>query len=245
MHAFTLCLIVLVAYLLGSIPFGYLLVRIFRSEDIRKSGSGNIGATNVVRSGARGLGAATFLLDVIKGFVAVAVARELVLASLPVWPPIAQLAWQGSPASRLDTAAAVAAMAAVLGHIYPVWLGFKGGKGVATAFGALTQLAPIAALLGLLVFMVTVLISRYVSLASILGALTIPTAALLLPTGMWVMHPGSGLASLHFFRTPHPLGKTIALLLLPVIVIARHHANIRRLLAGTEYRFGHRRPPAA
>ena len=129
MSAFTLTLIVILAYLLGSIPFGYLLVRIFRSEDIRKSGSGNIGATNVVRSGAKGLGAATFLLDALKGFVAVAMARELVVASLPAWPPLAQLAWQGSLAARLDVAAAIAATAAVLGHIYPVWLRFRGGKG--------------------------------------------------------------------------------------------------------------------
>jgi glycerol-3-phosphate acyltransferase PlsY len=136
MSAFTLSLIALVAYLLGSIPFGYLLVRIFRSEDIRTVGSGNIGATNVIRSGAKGLGALTFALDALKGFLAVAMARDLILAALPDWPPIAELYWQGSPAMRLDTAASIAALAAVLGHIFPVWLRFKGGKGVATAFGA-------------------------------------------------------------------------------------------------------------
>jgi glycerol-3-phosphate acyltransferase PlsY len=243
MSAFTLSLIALVAYLLGSIPFGYLLVRIFRSEDIRTVGSGNIGATNVIRSGAKGLGALTFALDALKGFLAVAMARDLILAALPDWPPIAELYWQGSPAMRLDTAASIAALAAVLGHIFPVWLRFKGGKGVATAFGVLLQLAPLAALIGLLVFVVTVLLSRYVSLASILAAITIPLAALLLPTGAWVEHTGSGQASIDFFRSPHPALKAAAIIVIPIIVIAKHHANIRRLLAGTEYRFG--RPKAA
>jgi glycerol-3-phosphate acyltransferase PlsY len=226
MSAFTLTLIVIVAYLLGSIPFGYLLVRIFRSEDIRKTGSGNIGATNVVRSGAHALGAVTFLLDALKGFLAVGVARELIVASLPVWPPLAQLSWQGSPAARLDTASGIAALAVVLGHMYPVWLRFKGGKGVATGFGALLLLVPVGALLGLAVFALVFAFSRYVSLASILGALTIPVAALLLAPSV------SGVSLLH---RPWILAAT---LFLPVIVTARHHANIHRLLAGTEYRFG-------
>ena len=238
MPAFTLCVIALVAYLLGSIPFGYLLVRIFRSQDIRETGSGNIGATNVVRSGARVLGAATFLLDVVKGFVAVAVARDLVRASLPAWPPIAQLSWQGSLANRLDVAAAVAALAAVLGHIYPVWLRFKGGKGVATAFGVLLQLVPLGALVGLAVFVLATVLTRYVSLASILGSIAIPTAALLLPSGIWVAHAGDGRSSYHFFHAAHPPFSTAAMLVISSIVIAKHHANIRRLLAGTEYRFG-------
>lgn len=232
MSVFTLCLIAVLAYLLGSIPFGYLLVRVFRSEDIRKSGSGNIGATNVVRSGAKGLGAATFALDVLKGVLAVAMARELIAASLPVWPPIAQLSWQGSPASRLDTAAAVAAVAAVLGHIYPVWLRFKGGKGVATAFGVLLQLVPLGALIGLAVFAVTFAVSRYVSLASIFGSIAIPAAALLLAVRV------SGMSLLH---RPSIL---IAVLMLPALVIAKHHANIRRLMGGSEYRFGRRKAAA-
>jgi glycerol-3-phosphate acyltransferase PlsY len=232
MSAFTLTLIVVLAYLLGSIPFGYLLVRFFRSEDIRKSGSGNIGATNVVRSGARGLGAATFLLDALKGFLAITVARALAAASPPSWPPLAQITWQGNLHTRLDVAAGVAALAVVLGHIYPVWLGFKGGKGVATAFGALVQLAPLAALVGLVVFVVTVLLSRYVSLASILGALAVPVAALLARGHMGPAHENSPWI-------------TAALLLLPAIVIAKHHANIRRLAAGTEYRFGSSKPRPA
>ena len=232
MSAFTLTLIVVLAYLLGSIPFGYLLVRIFRSEDIRKSGSGNIGATNVVRSGARGLGAATFLLDALKGFLAIAVARGLALAAPPAWPPLAQITWLVNLHARLDMAAGIAALAVVLGHIYPVWLGFKGGKGVATAFGALVQLAPLAALVGLVVFVVVVLLSRYVSLASILGALAVPVAALLVPGHMGRIHENSPWT-------------TAALLLIPAIVIVKHHANIRRLAAGTEYRFGSSKPRPA
>lgn len=244
MPVFTLTLIAILAYLLGSIPFGYLLVRIFRSEDIRKTGSGNIGATNVVRSGAKGLGAATFFLDALKGFLAVAMTRELVVASMPAWPPLAQLAWQGSLAARFDVAAAVAALAAVLGHIYPVWLRFKGGKGVATAFGVLLQLAPLAALIGLGVFVVTVLISRYVSLASILGALAIPVAALLLPSTLSVFHHAHA-APASTWHWGHLPWTTTALLVIPATVIAKHHGNMRRLLAGTEYRFGRSKAPAA
>src|SRR5690348_4705842 len=101
-----------IAYLLGSIPFGYVLVRAFRKEDIRDHGSGNIGATNVARSGARGLGLATLLLDLLKGLAAVLIARYIVHGSYDV--------------------AIAAAIAAVLGHVFPVWLGFRGGKGVAT-----------------------------------------------------------------------------------------------------------------
>jgi len=197
----------LVAYLLGSIPFGYLLVRFFRKEDIRQKGSGNIGATNVIRSGAKGLGAVTFLLDVLKGAFAVllcgALATRLGLA----------------PAVR-GNIVATAALFAILGHIYTVWLGFKGGKGVATAFGVFLALAPWAALGGLGVFVVVFAISRYVSLGSILAAIAFPIFALLLP---------------HSERTAW---ETVVLFLVPLIVIVKHHANIGRLLHGKEYRFG-------
>ncbi len=196
--------IALAAYLLGSIPFGFLLVRIFRKEDIRSKGSGNIGATNVIRSGARGLGALTFLLDVCKGYLAVLAGGYL--------------------AARIGgtygNAVALAAIFAILGHIYTVWLRFKGGKGVATAFGVFLALAPWAALASLGVFAVVFALSRYVSLASILGAVAFPLFALLLPHatyGLWL---------------------TVVMFLAPVIVIAKHHENIGRLLHGTEYRFG-------
>ncbi len=191
------------AYLLGSIPFGYLLVRFFRKEDIRSIGSGNIGATNVVRSGAKGLGVLTLLMDLAKGLVAVSIARHFA---------------PGAPGFPSALAVMAAAMA-VVGHVFPVWLGFKGGKGVATALGVFLGLAwPLAlALVG--VFLVLVLISRIVSLASILAAALLPVfAVLLLPD-----------------RSPVYLGGVIFVALL---VIVKHSANIQRLVAGTESRFG-------
>src|SRR5215469_10267761 len=130
--------IVVLAYLLGSIPTGYLLVRFFRKQDIRTLGSGNIGATNVIRSGARGLGAATFILDVVKGCCAVALGAFLAPHLLPSWP--------------VRNVEALAALCAVLGHMFPVWLRFKGGKGVATGFGVFLVAAPWAALAAIGVF---------------------------------------------------------------------------------------------
>ncbi|HEY8996964.1 MAG TPA: glycerol-3-phosphate 1-O-acyltransferase PlsY [Edaphobacter sp.] len=199
------------AYLLGSIPFGYLLVRIFRKQDIRATGSGNIGATNVARSGAKGLGILTLVLDALKGFVAVVLAQHIA-------------APYGFP-QAYDIAVA-AALAAVLGHCFPVWLGFRGGKGVATALGVFLALVPLTTVLYLLtVFLVIVLITRYVSLASIVAAALFP-----------------------LFALPHAPAKTPVLIagyiLIPLIVIAKHHQNIRRLLSGTENRFGSRKAAA-
>ncbi|HEX4066083.1 MAG TPA: glycerol-3-phosphate 1-O-acyltransferase PlsY [Acidobacteriaceae bacterium] len=195
------------AYLLGSIPFGYLLVRIFRKEDIREKGSGNIGATNVIRSGAKGLGAVTFLLDVLKGYGA-------------VWLCALATAREGvAPDVRMN-AIAIAALFAILGHIYTVWLGFRGGKGVATAFGVFLALAPLPALAALGIFAIVLALSRYVSLGSIVAALAFPIFALLL------RHPQ---------RTAWA---TAVLFVVPAIVILKHHQNIARLMSGTEYRFG-------
>lgn len=192
-----------IAYLLGSIPFGYILVRLFRKEDIRTTGSGNIGATNVVRSGAKGLGILTLLLDLLKGVAAVLIARHLA---------------PGTPGFPSDLAV-LAGVAAVLGHIFPVWLGFKGGKGVATALGVFLALAPFAALCSLGVFIAVFSFTRYVSLASILAAVFLPLFAMLLMTD----------------RSPIFIGGVIFLALL---VIAKHRANIARLMSGTENRFG-------
>ncbi|MGC2299097.1 MAG: glycerol-3-phosphate 1-O-acyltransferase PlsY [Acidobacteriaceae bacterium] len=199
--------IALVAYLLGSIPFGYLLVRFFRKEDIRQKGSGNIGATNVMRSGSKGLGAVTFLLDVLKGLCA-------------VWLCRLDGAHMGLAPDVRSNAVAIAALFVVLGHIYTVWLGFKGGKGVATAFGVFLALAPWAALAGLGVFVLVFAASRYVSLGSIVSALAFPILAVLMP------------------HEPRTAWATAVLFIIPVIVILRHHQNIARLLSGTEYRFG-------
>ena len=196
------------AYLLGSIPFGYLLVRFFRKEDIRTTGSGNIGATNVARSGAKGLGVLTLLLDLGKGLLAVLIARHFA---------------PGIPKSPSDLAVG-AAVAAVLGHVFPVWLGFKGGKGVATALGVFLALLPGVALAAVLVFGAVVALTRIVSLASLVAAAALPIFAILLSPD----------------RSPIYLGGMVFIALL---VIVKHRANIQRLLSGTEARFGSK--PAA
>jgi glycerol-3-phosphate acyltransferase PlsY len=195
--------ILALAYLLGSIPFGYLLVRFFRKQDIRSTGSGNIGATNVARSGARILGILTLLLDLLKGYLAVRLAQHFV----PGTP--------GHPSSLMMAAAVVA----VVGHIYPVWLGFKGGKGVATALGVFLAFAPWAGLASFTLFVLLVVLTRYVSLASILASALIPIVAILTVPD----------------RSPAFLG---AIFFLAALVIAKHHANIGRLLHGTENRMG-------
>jgi glycerol-3-phosphate acyltransferase PlsY len=199
-------LVIAVGYLLGSIPVGYLLVRLFLKQDVRSVGSGNIGATNVLRSGGTGLGAATFLLDMLKGSFAVYLGG---LIGVMLAPTAIERNMQ-----------ALAALSAVLGHIFPVWLSFKGGKGVATGFGVFLVAAPYAALAAIAVFTVVLLITRYVSLASILGAASFPFFAWMLVTGD---------------RPPFYIAVQFAVSLL---IIAKHHQNIRRLLAGTESRFG-------
>ena len=194
------------AYLLGSIPTGYLLVRAFRHEDIRTVGSGNIGATNVLRSGGKALGAATFLLDVLKGAAAVGMGalafRSLAIASTP------------------RDVEALAALFAVIGHMFPLWLGFRGGKGVATGFGVFLVAAPWAALAAIGVFGVVLALCRYVSLASIVGAASFPIFAWFLVSG---------------YRPPFFMTVQVIVALL---IIAKHHQNIRRLLTGTERRIG-------
>ncbi len=216
----TLYLIVAaVAYLLGSIPFGYLLVKTFRGEDIRLSGSGNIGATNVARSGAKGLGAVTLILDVVKGAMSVGFAWALARSSFNVCGASAAAC---VPALRLMS---VGALFAVLGHICPVWLRFKGGKGVATALGVFMLLFPKAVLVSLAVFIIVLALSRYVSLGSILAALSFPVAA-------YFLYRPDGLA----------LGLAAAV---SAVVISKHHQNIQRLVKGNENRFGGRKSSQA
>jgi glycerol-3-phosphate acyltransferase PlsY len=187
------------AYLLGSIPFGYLLVRFFRKEDIRALGSGNIGATNVARSGAKGLGILTLLLDLGKAYLAVKIAQHLAPGNYDL--------------------AVAAAVAAILGHIFPVWLGFRGGKGVASALGVFLALTWPSALSILAVFLVVFLLTRYVSLASIVASASFP------------------LFGFHFVQQRTPI-VIFGFLFIPILIIVKHHQNIRRLLAGTENRFG-------
>jgi glycerol-3-phosphate acyltransferase PlsY len=200
----TLLVIAASSYLLGSIPFGYLLVRIFRGEDVRQSGSGNIGATNVSRK-SPALGILTLLLDALKGTAAVAVSYKLADRMIPI-PSYEQMA--------------LAALFAVIGHMFPVWLKFRGGKGVATGMGAFVLLAPKAVLVAVVIFIAVVAISRQVSLGSIIAVAAFPFAA-------WIIGQ---------FQAPP---KGIALMsLASLLIIARHYENIRRLLAGTESRIG-------
>lgn len=203
-----------IGYILGSIPFGYLLVKTFRGEDIRLSGSGNIGATNVARSGAKGLGVATLLLDALKGTLAVWLAAWVTTSFhnqyLAGFVPI--------PVLRVMS---VAGLAAVLGHMFPVWLKFRGGKGVATAVGIFIVLVPKALLVALIVFVLAVAITRYVSLGSILAAIVVPIAAWYFETAGW--------------------RSLVMITMICVLVIAKHHPNIRRLLAGNENRLGARK----
>jgi glycerol-3-phosphate acyltransferase PlsY len=185
----------LLGYLLGSIPFGLLLTRAAGLGDIRKVGSGNIGATNVLRTGHKGLAAATLLLDALKGVVAVLIARQLG-----------------------ELAAVGAAAGAVLGHMFPVWLSFKGGKGMATALGVMWGLAWPVGAIACAAWLAFAAVFRYSSLATLLSVVVAAIAAWFLTDSRAAM----------------------LLTLLVPLVWARHHQNITRLLAGTEPKIGQR-----
>jgi acyl phosphate:glycerol-3-phosphate acyltransferase len=188
-------------YFLGSIPFGYILVRIFRGQDVRQIGSGNIGATNVARSSPM-LGVLTLLLDACKGFMAVYLTSRF---------------FAGQPSLLL-----IAALFAVIGHLYPMWLRFKGGKGVATGLGAFLLLTPKALLLMVGIFVVIVMASRYVSLGSITAVALFPLLAFFLDG----------------YRATYALCIMTAC---SALIILKHAKNIRRLCDGTESRFGRAR----
>jgi acyl phosphate:glycerol-3-phosphate acyltransferase len=195
---FALLLVVAGSYLLGSIPFGYLLVRICRGEDVRRSGSGNIGATNVSRTSPM-LGVLTLLLDALKGTAAV---------------------WVTKLFAPGYTIMALAALFAVFGHMFPFWLGFRGGKGVATGLGAFVVIAPGSVLVAAGIFVLVVLIFRYVSLGSII-------AVAFFPLLVYEMHSYGNMPPALAFMA-----------IASLLIIAKHSQNIRRLLAGTENRLG-------
>ncbi len=204
-----------IAYLLGSIPFGYILVRAFRGQDVRQTGSGNIGATNVARA-APALGALTLLLDAAKGFAAVLAGMMLAQAA----------ARQSGSSAPIFLYGAIAALFAVLGHLFPMWLKFRGGKGVATSLGVFVALAPKALVIAVLIFAALVAAFRYVSLGSIIAVAAFPVLAYVLND---------------YHSSPPVLG---VMCFVPVLIIAKHHENIRRLLAGTEHRFALKRTRA-
>ena len=199
-----LVLIAAISYLLGSIPFGFLLIRFFRGEDVRQSGSGNIGATNVSRTSPT-LGGLTLLLDALKGSASVGLASYL--------------SNRGTVEFRYE-AMSIAAFCAVAGHIFPVWLKFRGGKGVATGLGSFVVIAPKAVLFAAVIFVAVVAISRHVSLGSVIAVACFPLLT-------------------YDFREYGDVANALALMAVTsLLIIAKHHENIRRLLAGTESRFG-------
>ena len=209
----TLLLVVAMAYVIGSIPWSLIVARL-RGVDLREHGSGNAGATNAWRVLGRGPGLAVFALDFLKGLTAVLLATRIsVGAGLPHWPDAA--AWAG----------VLAGTAAMLGHVYTltgrlVFGSWRGGKGVATGGGMLLGLVPVAVLAGAVVFLLSVAITRYVSIGSIGAAVTIPTVLLIrLALGQHV---------------PSPL--LVFALLVPLFIAYTHRSNLRRLLEGTEAR---------
>ena len=216
-------IIAVVSYLLGSIPFGYLLVRIFRGQDVRQTGSGNIGATNVARTGSKGLAVATLLLDALKGYAAVAFAFRLAGShrfESGVSTSIYDRGQSMMDGQTVFLLAALAAFCAILGHMFTVWLRFKGGKGVATAVGAFAGLAPRAIVVALVLFVIVVAVTRYISLGSMVAAGVFPLL-------VWWLNPAE--------RTTAPILLLIAAS--SFLIIIRHRDNIRRLLAGTEHRW--------
>jgi glycerol-3-phosphate acyltransferase PlsY len=187
----------LIGYGIGSLPLGFLLTRAAAGVDIRRAGSGNVGAANVYRTAGRGLGVVVMLLDMAKGAGSVMTARLL---------------WPHSPDS-----AALAGLAAIVGHIYPLWLRFRGGKGVAAACGTFAIIAPSATASAAVVFVLTAALTRYISLGSVLATVTVPLVE-------WL--------------TPGHRPEELAAMAAAVIILFRHRDNLARLARGTERRFG-------
>jgi glycerol-3-phosphate acyltransferase PlsY len=196
-----ICAVTILAYLLGSIPFGYLIVRARSGADIRETGSGGTGATNVSRRAGKGAGVLTLFLDALKGAATILMAR-VVLDDSGSW------------------VIAAAAVLVIIGHMFPIWLGYRGGKGVATGVGVFLVLAPIAVIGAGVVFLAIVVATRYVSLGSTVAASTIPLF-------VWLQH---GLIS-----SVNDLWPTMtAAIIAAMLIIFAHRANIQRLLQGTE-----------
>jgi glycerol-3-phosphate acyltransferase PlsY len=205
---FTVLVIPAVAYLLGSIPFGLILTKLFGRGDVRKEGSGNTGATNVARVAGPLAGILTLLLDGAKGAVAVLIAARY--------------------SNENATWMVIAGLAALMGHCFPAWLKFKGGKGVATAAGVYLMLCPAAFLGGLILFLLVVGFSNYVSLGSVAAAVAMP----LLMYFLWAPH-----------HAPPPV-VTFGALVVAILIVYKHDGNLQRLVEGTEPKFSFRRKNA-
>jgi len=221
--------VIVVAYLLGSIPFGYLIVRATQGADVRETGSGGTGATNVSRRAGKAAGVITLVLDALKGAAAIATAKLILGFQIfgedgRAGPPLQILVGQtGQIQKDLYWWVAAAAIAVIVGHIFPVWLRFRGGKGVATGVGVFLMLAPIAVALAALIFVLVVALTRYVSLGSILAAITIPLFVLLQNI---------------FIRPVESLAPVMSAAIAgAALIVFAHRENIGRLMRGTEGRF--------
>jgi glycerol-3-phosphate acyltransferase PlsY len=205
-----------IAYLAGSIPFSFLIVKLVAGKDVREHGSQNVGATNVARTAGKVPGIVALLLDIAKGYAAVAIARWIV--EMPQWPfDAGVMPWQ----SR-EMWVTLAGVIAVLAHMFPGWLGFHGGKGVATAAGVFLALDPIVVAGAIIVFAIVLLVFRFVSLASIVTAASIPL----------------------FFRflvQDAPFWRIVLSIAIALAVITKHHSNIARLVQGTERKLGQKK----
>ena len=213
-------LLIAASYVLGSIPFSYLIVRLFSGTDIRQQGSRNVGATNVARTAGKLPGILALILDMVKGYAAVALAQWLV--SRPGWPFVPTA--DGSPFQSHELWISLAGLVAVLGHMFPLWLGFHGGKGVATALGVFLALDPMVVAGALLVFLIVAIASRYVSLASIVSAASIPIF-------------------FRFLAVNAPFWRIVISVVIALAVIVKHHTNIARMAAGRERKMGERKEP--
>jgi acyl phosphate:glycerol-3-phosphate acyltransferase len=202
----TLVVVLAGSYLLGSIPFGYLIGRI-AGVDVRKTGSGNVGATNVLRVLGKRYGYPVFVLDFLKGFGAVKISMLFATGASPDW-------------NSSEMFGIIAAVSSVVGHSYPPWLKFKGGKGVATSAGALFALTAIGGLIGLAIWIVIFCLTRYVSVASVTAALVLPIVILV------ISRRNEGVKGIFYFSV-----------CAAAVVIWRHRSNLFRLMRGTEPRF--------
>jgi glycerol-3-phosphate acyltransferase PlsY len=204
------------AYFAGSIPFSFLIVKFVAGKDVRQHGSRNVGATNVARTAGKLPGVLALALDIAKGYAVIVIARWF--TSLPAWPfGAGVLPWQ----SR-EMWVALAGLIAVLAHMFPLWLRFHGGKGVATATGVFLALDPIVMAAAILVFAIVLLVFRYVSLASMFGAASVPVFFRYLAQGA-------------------PFWRIVMSIAIAFAVIGKHHSNIARLAEGTERKMGRKK----
>jgi len=207
-------LLVAASYLIGSIPFSYLVVRLMTGQDIRQHGSRNVGATNVARSFGKAPGIIALFLDGAKGYGVVALAAWITCR--PAWP--LQIGSDALPWHSRAFWIAFAALVAVVGHMFPVWLRFHGGKGVATATGAFMALDPMAVAASLIVFFLVLITTRFVSLASMVSAASFPV--------------------LLRFLSHASFWTTVVSIAISILIIVKHHSNIARIAQGTERRLG-------